>query len=153
MPVDIIAIGKVFPQHPEAEIIQEYLKRCRWKVNIKELPSSRHRDNELALAKQDETKRLLDASQRATQLLVCDEKGKQITSVEFAKLLASAATQTTAVIIGGAYGLDRDELSKVPHTPIAFGCMTLPHQLVRVILAEQIYRAYTICNNHPYHKA
>lgn len=85
--------------------------------------------------------------------IVLDEHGKNITTQYIANEFSRAmqgGNPIVNLVIGGAYGLD-DELIKGASADWAFGHITLPHQLVRLITAEQIYRAITIINNHPYH--
>ena len=87
-------------------------------------------------------------------LWALDERGTNLTSDEFAREIAKlrdSATSSLAVAIGGADGLD-ESLRKRANRLIAFGAMTLPHQLVRVLLVEQIYRTSTILSGHPYHR-
>lgn len=82
-----------------------------------------------------------------------DEKGKSISSQEFAKLLEKFFDNTggrPCFIIGGAFGLDRS-VHKVARDSLALGCMTLPHELARVVFLEQLYRAETLIHNIPYH--
>ena len=113
---------------------QEYLKRMRdWKVEIietseKELPAklSKLKDN---------------------IVVALDEHGQNLTSYEF----AAKFTGDIAFIIGAADGLPQEILDKTK-IKIAFGKLTYPHKMVRVMLTEQIYRAWSIKNNHPYHR-
>ena len=87
--------------------------------------------------------------------VVLDERGKNLSSEDFAKRLASFRDQGSPAalfIIGGADGLAED-VRKDADLALAFGAATFPHQLVRILLAEQIYRALTILSNHPYHRA
>ncbi len=87
--------------------------------------------------------------------MALDERGEQLTSGEFASAVAAwrdAGTPTLAFLIGGADGLDPALLARASRT-LAFGALTWPHQLVRALLAEQIYRAVTILAGHPYHRA
>jgi 23S rRNA (pseudouridine1915-N3)-methyltransferase len=85
--------------------------------------------------------------------IVLDEHGKNIKTEDIANEFSAVMQSGNPVInlvIGGAYGLD-DEIISGSSASWAFGKITLPHQLVRLITAEQIYRALTIINNHPYH--
>jgi 23S rRNA (pseudouridine1915-N3)-methyltransferase len=88
-------------------------------------------------------------------VLALDEGGDALTSDAFAKRIArirDGGAADLAFVIGGADGLDRDLVAEARQT-IAFGAMTWPHQLVRAMLAEQVYRAITILSGHPYHRA
>ncbi|MEA2048570.1 MAG: 23S rRNA (pseudouridine(1915)-N(3))-methyltransferase RlmH [Campylobacterota bacterium] len=81
--------------------------------------------------------------------IVLDPKAKGVDSHEFAELLKDSAQIN--LYIGGAYGFERDFISKC-NNAVSFGKITLSHKLVKVVLMEQVFRALTINNNHPYHK-
>lgn len=86
--------------------------------------------------------------------IALDERGTSVTSPLFADWLRKSrenGEKSLAFVIGGADGLDQDMRTKARHV-MAFGAMTLPHQLVRVLVAEQLYRAMTILSGHPYHR-
>ena len=88
------------------------------------------------------------------RLVALDERGEPLSSAGFAKDIAQARDAGVpgyVLLIGGADGLDAD-LRANAHLTLAFGAMTWPHQLVRVMAAEQIYRATTILSGHPYHR-
>jgi 23S rRNA (pseudouridine1915-N3)-methyltransferase len=92
---------------------------------------------------------------RGAKLVMLDERGRLEPSDAFAKRLGSWRDQGTsdlAFVIGGANGLHETLRGRADHL-LAFGPMTWPHMLVRVMLAEQIYRAMTIMSGHPYHRA
>jgi 23S rRNA (pseudouridine1915-N3)-methyltransferase len=102
----------------------------------------------------DEALRIAALLPEAGTLWALDEKGVTPTSEDFAHDLAKLrdrGTSTLGFAIGGADGLD-DSLRQRANRLISFGAMTLPHQLVRVLLLEQIYRAITILSGHPYHR-
>jgi len=89
----------------------------------------------------------------ADYVVLLDEKGKEFTSREFAGYLQkrmNAGTKNLVFVIGGAYGFS-EELYHKANDKIALSKMTFSHQLIRLIFAEQLYRAMTIINNHPYH--
>jgi 23S rRNA (pseudouridine1915-N3)-methyltransferase len=87
-------------------------------------------------------------------LVALDERGKTFTTQEFAVLTDQLRQQSSdvAFLIGGPDGLD-DALKASSHHQIRLSSMTLPHGLARVLLAEQLYRAWSLLNNHPYHRA
>ena len=85
---------------------------------------------------------------KGARRIVLDERGRDLTTVEFSKLLQSEA----AFIIGGADGLS-DDTKKGADTLIRLSSLTLPHALAQVVLLEQIYRAATLLTGHPYHRA
>jgi 23S rRNA (pseudouridine1915-N3)-methyltransferase len=97
---------------------------------------------------------LLKLVRTADFVIAFDESGRMLTSLAFARLigrLRDDGRKTTALLIGGADGLDRDVV-EAAHSTLSFGAITLPHQLARVVLAEQLYRAATILSGHPYHR-
>ena len=97
---------------------------------------------------------LLKLVRTADVLIALDESGRMLTSPDFARLIAKLRDEgrkTTALLIGGADGLGRDVVDTA-HLTLSFGAITLPHQLARIVLAEQLYRAATILSGHPYHR-
>ncbi len=90
------------------------------------------------------------------QRIVLDERGKQISSKElatmFANWKASPSTKGVAFLIGGADGFDLPTIKRLADDMISLSKLTLPHDLARVVLAEQIFRALSILENHPYHR-
>jgi 23S rRNA (pseudouridine1915-N3)-methyltransferase len=102
----------------------------------------------------DEALRIAALLPEAGTLWALDERGASLTSEDFAREVAKLrdeGTSSLAFAIGGADGLD-ESLRRRANRLIAFSAMTLPHQLVRVLLLEQIYRAATILSGHPYHR-
>ncbi len=85
-------------------------------------------------------------------LLVLDERGQMVTSPDFANLISNTMStgQKLVILIGGAYGV-HETILKRADAMISLGAMTFPHQMVRVMLTEQIYRAQQINRGHPYH--
>lgn len=106
-----------------------------------------------ASSKTQEAQDIMDAIPHGAYIIALDERGENLDSRTFATLFEKAATTHghVALIIGGADGLDphiRTKASKI----ISFGKLTWPHMLARVMAVEQIYRAYSILSNHPYHR-
>jgi 23S rRNA (pseudouridine1915-N3)-methyltransferase len=95
-----------------------------------------------------------EAGRSGAVLVALDERGKTLTTQEFAALTDQLRQQSSdvAFLIGGPDGLD-DTLKASSHHQIRLSSMTLPHGLARVLLAEQLYRAWSLLNNHPYHRA
>jgi 23S rRNA (pseudouridine1915-N3)-methyltransferase len=95
-----------------------------------------------------------EAGRSGAVLVALDERGKTLTTQEFAALTDQLRQQSSdvAFLIGGPDGLD-DALKASSHHQIRLSSMTLPHGLARVLLAEQLYRAWSLLNNHPYHRA
>jgi 23S rRNA (pseudouridine1915-N3)-methyltransferase len=146
MKILIIAIGKIATKSPEDILIQEYLKRIPWKVEVKQLEA------EEDLKKT--TEKMMKAIPAGYTAVLLDSRGKSYSSEEFAAYvsgLGSIGTNKVAFLIGGAEGFHK-EIYGVIKNSISFGKMTYAHKLVRVMLAEQLYRAWAIAANHPYHK-
>ena len=145
MAVTVYAIGRL-KRGPETELVERYTKRLkRLKTTVRELPER--------ASKEQEGDALLAAIPAASFLLALDERGEDMPSVKFARLLDDQLDQgrDLAFVIGGADGLS-DGLRERANTLLRFGRMTWPHQIVRGLLFEQIYRAETILLGHPYHR-
>ena len=110
---------------------------------------------EIAESDQKREAQLILSKLTAHDLVIAlDERGKAIPSTQFAAILnhAEEQAQNVSLIIGGPDGLDASIRARANHV-ISFGAMTWPHQLARVLLAEQLYRAETILTAHPYHRS
>lgn len=146
--INIYAIHKIASSAPELEIISNYAKRIPWSINIHQLevkgkfPPEKQKDLEGEL--------LLKSIPENSIVIVLDERGSQFTSIEFSTYLEKQI-QPISFIIGGAYGLS-EKIKKKSNLQISLSKMTMPHVMARVMLVEQLYRAYTIRENHPYHK-
>ena len=151
MQIIIAAVGRA-KHKPETELIAHYLKQTRWDVTIKEIPDApSNLSSDARRAK--EAAAIYDVLGENGRLFAMDSTGHSYTSPEFAKLIQDAqkhATKRAVFAIGGQDGLDT-ALIKQAHKVIAFGAATWPHQLLRAMLVEQLYRAYTITIGHPYH--
>jgi len=110
----------------------------------------REKGENSAAVKSNATKLLAPHCEGSVFTLVFDERGKCLTSVEFANLLASVRPRKLAAVVGTSYGLGDDFISNADRC-VSLGPMTLPHEIARVTALEQIYRADTILSNHPYH--
>lgn len=155
MRLQVLAIGKL-KAGPEKTIADEYQLRLEGlgrKAGITKLTVNDHAESQAQTAVQrmdDESKQL--ATKAAT--IVLDERGKPLSSEDFAKLLQrhlDQGTQDLAFLIGGPDG-HAPQTRQNAGQLLSFGPMTWPHRLVRVMLFEQIYRAVTILVNHPYHR-
>ena len=145
MKITLGVIGKCKPKSPEAEIISRYQERLKWELKIKEKDNS---------TQQTEAKFLSSCISPNSKVIVMDERGKNMTSPELAKLVENWMQQGCSEIcflIGGAEG-HLEETRQQADLILSFGKLTLPHILMRAVLVEQIYRIETIINNHPYHK-
>ncbi|MEO6946233.1 MAG: 23S rRNA (pseudouridine(1915)-N(3))-methyltransferase RlmH [Nitrobacter sp.] len=155
----IIAIGRL-KQGPERELADRYRgrfddigrKRGFRGLDVHEIPESRARDAEQRI--REEAAAILALVPEGAVLVALDEKGKNIDSAAFAGHLGrwrDESVVSTVFVIGGADGLS-PELRRKAQLSVAFGAATWPHQIVRVMLLEQIYRAATILAGHPYHR-
>ncbi len=156
MNINIVCVGKIKENFYRAAV-EEYAKRlgrfCKFSViEVAEEMLSGDNDKQIEIVKTKEGKRILEKCKG--MIVVLDLHGKQLSSEEFAECIASNMTSGVSQIsfvIGGSYGLSSEVLSYAKMS-ICFGKMTYPHQLMRVILAEQIYRAFMINEGSVYHK-
>jgi 23S rRNA (pseudouridine1915-N3)-methyltransferase len=156
----IISIGRL-KQGPERELAERYRGRfddiCRKlgyrSLDIHEIAESRARDPATRMS--EEAAAMTAAMPENSTLIALDERGDNIDSTAFARQLGRWRDEQVAngvFAIGGADGLS-PELRRKAQLRMAFGAATWPHQMVRVMLLEQIYRAATILSGHPYHRA
>ncbi|HEU5046874.1 MAG TPA: 23S rRNA (pseudouridine(1915)-N(3))-methyltransferase RlmH [Rickettsiales bacterium] len=151
MHILLATIGK-FKSGPEAALYEHYTKRLLWKTTLKEFDIKKPLPPEQK--KLQEAELLLGACKEADHIIALDETGREMGSQEFASHLRrreDAGDRKIAFIIGGADGL-HESVRKRANLLLSFGRVTWPHLLVRGLIAEQLYRAYTILNNHPYHR-
>ena len=140
-----------------AEGAQAYLKRMpqACSVQIQEIPAvARTRNQSIDRARAEECARIEAQMPKNAWRIVCDERGKgwstRMLSERMSDWLPSG--RDVAIIVGGADGVT-DELRQSADAVWSLSALTLPHPLVRVLLAEQLYRAWSLLNNHPYHRA
>ncbi|WP_044567648.1 23S rRNA (pseudouridine(1915)-N(3))-methyltransferase RlmH [Anaerococcus provencensis] len=160
MDIKIIAVGKIKEKFYK-EAIDEYLKRMQAYNRLEiievadEMAAETLSEKELEQVKEKEGERILGKISKEDYVVSLEIPGKQMDSIEFAKFIenemAEGFGRNLVFIIGGSNGLAK-EVSQRSNKKLSFGKMTYPHQLMRVILTEQIYRAYRIINGHPYHK-
>jgi len=153
MRVTILSIGK-FENSPHRAVFENYSKRLKWKLELKEMDVKNSNNLSVDEKKREEGELLLKAWKSSSKLIVCDENGKQFKSRDFAKLISEFALRGDSdltFVIGGSDGLSEEILKKAA-LKISFGLATLPHLMVRSILVEQLYRAQSITEGHPYHR-
>lgn len=159
MRVTILCVGKIKEAY-FTSAINEYTKRLSKfvKLEIIEVKDEKTPDKaspaEEAIIKKKEGERLLRYVKDGAYIFVLAVEGIQFSSNDFASKIDIAAVSGKShiiFIIGGSLGLDGDIIKKADYL-ISFSKMVFPHQLMRVILLEQIYRGYKIINNEPYHK-
>lgn len=151
MNLQIIAVGRM-KKCSEHNLMQTYLKRCPWNIKIVEVEERRPLKGSERMAREGEL--LLKAIPDGSTVIALDERGSELRSTAFAKKIRNwqdQGAQTVVFLIGGADGHD-DKVKKRANGLISFGAMTWPHMMVRAMLAEQLYRASTILQGHPYHK-
>ncbi|MBR4768925.1 MAG: 23S rRNA (pseudouridine(1915)-N(3))-methyltransferase RlmH [Lachnospiraceae bacterium] len=159
MKIRIIAVGKIKePFYRDA--VSEYVKRLsRFStIEIVETADEKTKENasyqEAEIIKQKEGERILSEIREREHVIALDLKGKPFDSPELSGRMAELLNQgasTLDFIIGGSIGLS-DEVLKRADERWSFSRLTFPHQLMRVILLEQIYRGFKIMNHEPYHK-
>ena len=160
MRVLVIAVGRL-KDGPERELVERYRKRFEdlsrnlgfRGLDILEVPESRARDAAPRIS--DEAAAIAALVPEKSHVVALDEHGKTLGSVAFAGQLGRWRDESIAnvvFLIGGADGLS-PELRRMGKMTLAFGAATWPHQIVRILLLEQLYRAATILAGHPYHRA
>lgn len=145
MALSVLAVGRL-KRGPETELVDRYLKRLKLlKTTVRELPERDSKDKEGAA--------LIAALPAGAFVIALDERGDDLTSPALARLIGEKMDggQSVAFVIGGADGLSEAVKARAD-TALRFGRMIWPHQIVRGLLFEQIYRAETILLGHPYHR-
>lgn len=159
MKITILCVGKI-KEVFYRQAIEEYSKRLRsyCKLEIIEVADEKIPDKvsaaEEELIKEKEAKRILDKIKEDAFVCTLEIQGKKFTSESFASQIEQIALKGKShiiFVIGGSLGL-HSLVQKYSNLAISFSDMTFPHQLMRVILIEQIYRVYRILNKAPYHK-
>ena len=156
--INIICIGKIKEQYLKSAI-EEYSKRLSryCKLNILELPDEKIPDklnnnlsNEI---KTKECNNIINHLKKDSYLIALDLTGNELSSEEFSKMIENISMENSSItfIIGGSLGLTKELLNKCDKK-ICFSKMTFPHQLIRIFLLEQIFRAFKISNNETYHR-
>lgn len=155
MKITLILVGKTEESYLK-EGIEKYIGRLKHYIHFQFviLPESKQAKN-LSQAQQKEKEGLTILAQISSgdTLLLLDEKGKQFRSVEFAAFLNKhmiASTQHLVFVIGGPYGFSESVYKRATGT-ISLSAMTFSHQMIRLLFVEQLYRAFSILRNEPYH--
>ena len=155
MQFDLIAVGKRMPTWIDSAF-SEYLKRLPKKINfnlIEIAPVTRVNKKNSEQSRKNEEKKINEVIANDCVFIVLDEKGKSINSHELSIELQTWIDnqQHVSMLIGGADGLSSSIKNKADNI-WSLSAMTLPHSLTRIIVIEQIYRAWSIINHHPYHR-
>lgn len=156
MNINIVAVGKIKDGYLSLGIA-EYLKRlsgfCKLSIDeVADYGSKTEKPPDIERAKQKESALILPKLKGYTVLL--DIQGAALSSPELAgkiKALGTAGKGELTFVVGGSYGVNQEVRDKADFS-LSFGSLTYPHQLVRLMLLEQLYRAFCINAGHPYHK-
>lgn len=155
MKITLIAIGKTEDKYL-IEGIDKYLNRLKHYINFNMviIPDVKNTKNLTeAQQKTKEAELLLKQLNNSDVVVLLDEKGKKFTSVQFSVYINKqmvGSVQNLVFIIGGPYGFD-ESIYKRSNSSISLSDMTFSHQMVRLFFVEQLYRAFTILKNEPYH--
>lgn len=156
--INIVCVGKIKEKYLQ-DAIDEYAKRlskyCH--LEIVELPDEKLPgklyDSTIYDIKKKESKKISEAVKKDSYIICLDLKGKEMSSEQFSQKIEDISLRfnsTITFIIGGTLGMTEDVLKMAKET-ICFSKMTFPHQLMRVFLLEQIFRAFKISKNETYH--
>ena len=159
MNIKIICVGKLKEAYWQ-DAVTEYGKRLKsyCRLEIVELKESKLAANpspaDEEAVRTKESRAILDRLDKGTYVVSLEISGKRLTSEAFSKKISGLAVEGVseiAFVIGGSLGFN-EEVSRRADLRLSFSDMTFPHQMMRVILLEQIYRAFKISRNEPYHK-
>lgn len=152
MKILIAAVGKL-RSGPEKVLYDRYIARLPWTTSLIEVVEKKSGSGEQRQALEE--RKLLAAVPEGAGVIVLDQEGEVLSSLEFANKMSvwqDRGTRSLAFILGGADGLS-GKLRDGADLRLSLGAMTWPHLLARVLLAEQLYRASTVLSGHPYHRA
>ena len=153
MEIKLIVVGKT-KNHELIKLIGNYVKRINFfnKFQIIEVNSIKSKKNNENEIKKIEGENILKKTKNNDLLFLLDEQGENYSSRKFADFLKMKLQESKTIIfvIGGAYGFSKELYSK-SNGSISLSKMTFSHQIIRLFFSEQLYRAFTILNNHPYH--
>lgn len=156
MKINLIAVGNKMPGWVELAS-NDYAKRlpAEIKINSILLPLiKRGKNPDIPRIIRDESRKILASVPKESLLVVLDVVGKSVTTMQLSSILEKwlQQGQDVTIVIGGPDGVSEEVLAKAS-LKLSLSALTFPHPLVRIILLEQIYRAWSILNNHPYHRA
>ena len=150
--IKVVCVGKIKEKY-FLEALKEYKKRISkyTSIDIEEVLDEGSSD--VKVIQKKERERILNKLDKKAFIVLLDLNGREMTSEEFSKAINNTLIHNSNItfIIGGSYGVD-EEIKNIADLTISFSKMTFPHQLFRIILLEQIYRAYKIMSNESYHK-
>jgi 23S rRNA (pseudouridine1915-N3)-methyltransferase len=155
MKISLLSVGKTNDAHL-AQLIEEYRRRVNFYIpfEMQVLPDLKNRKS---ISEEEQKTRegnlLLKSLQPSDYVVLLDEKGKQYTSVGFSRYIEKMShmvPKRLVFMVGGPYGFSQ-AVYEAAHEKMSLSRMTFTHQMVRVVFAEQLYRAMTILHNEPYH--
>jgi len=153
MEIKLIVVGKT-KSSELARLINEYVKRINFykKFKIIVVNSLKSKKNSEKEIKKIEGEKILINIKKNELIFLLDENGKSFNSRKFADFLSNKfkTNKSIVFVVGGAYGFS-NEIKQKSNEIISLSEMTFSHQIIRLFFTEQIYRAFTILNNHPYH--
>lgn len=152
MKIKLYVIGKTNFGFVE-DGLKEYIKRLTRYVSFEIITLKEGKSKNSNEVKSIEAKNILDKINENDFLILLDNNGQEFNSLTFANYInkkQDSGINNLVFLIGGAYGFD-ESIYKVAKDKISLSKMTFSHQIIRLIFIEQLYRAYTILNNHPYH--
>jgi 23S rRNA (pseudouridine1915-N3)-methyltransferase len=153
--IHLIAVGQRMPDWVEAGY-REFAKRlsgeCRLEL-VELAPGKRGKGMDLARAMRDEAKRMLEAIPKGALVIALDQGGREWDTPELSRQLEEwlQSGRDVALLVGGPEGLGEECLAQAERK-WSLSRLTLPHPMVRVVVAEQLYRAWSILKHHPYHR-
>ena len=154
MKFKLLVVGKTSDKEIQMKIL-DFSKRLKKYINFEIIvvPSSQNKGSDNITALRKEGISILKKIKKNEIVILLDEKGTNYSSLEFAKFIENKLLQKVkdvVFVIGGAHGFDKEVYRKSQYL-LSLSKMTFSHQMVRLFFTEQIYRAFTIINNHPYH--
>jgi 23S rRNA (pseudouridine1915-N3)-methyltransferase len=148
MHVKIITVGSKPPKTVDS-LISSYEKRLPASIKVTWHYLKHGAASDIATSKQQESESILKSLPGYGRVILLDERGEQMDNQKLAKTLFNTS-ENIAIIIGGAHGVNEEVMNRADIT-LSLSMLVFPHQLVRLVLTEQIYRSYAISTNHPYH--
>ncbi len=147
--IKIICVGQLKETYLK-DAVKEYIKRISKYTKVNLIEVNDMNNGEILKKEKEEIFKYIDSKD---YIVTLDIEGKEMDSITFAKTIDNIFIYNSNItfIIGGSYGLD-DEIKKISNLRLSFSKMTFPHQLFRVMLLEQVYRAFKINHNEEYHK-
>jgi 23S rRNA (pseudouridine1915-N3)-methyltransferase len=154
MKIKLLVVGKTSNTFIKS-LISDYEDRINYFINYEmiEINLKKNKNISEKEIKKKEGIKILDRIEKKDYVVLFDENGKEYSSVEFSEFIKNKITNFSKKIIfvvGGAYGFS-DDIYVRSNSLISLSKMTFSHQMIRIFILEQLYRAFTIINNHPYH--